>query len=241
MNRFSRVFLAGGQNAVPVSGWFLGGWSPGTMLALFWFENLVLSVFIAARIAAHWTATRKRGHENGFLKNFLVASLVFTLAHGVFLAFILGSMVPESINRQDVVSGIQWMLGAQVASLVLDLWRIGNWPFAEIRRRTEWVLGRVVAVHLVILLGMFLFVWMGQPWWFFSVFVALKAMIDIGSLLPQWTPKKPPAWVARGANWMDRKTGHRQRSPETFEQFWERTEREQAAQFARDEEVVEGA
>ena len=37
MNRFSRVFLAGGQNAVPVSGWFLGGWSPGTMLALFWF------------------------------------------------------------------------------------------------------------------------------------------------------------------------------------------------------------
>ena len=67
------------------------------------------------------------------LKNFLVASLVFTLAHGVFLAFILGSMLPESVNRQDVLSGVQWMLGAQVASLLLDLWRIGGWPFAEIR------------------------------------------------------------------------------------------------------------
>ena len=241
MNRFSRLFFAGGQSAVPLSGWFLGGWSAGTTLAIFWIENLVLAVFIASRVALHWTATHKRGHENGFLKNFLVASLVFTLAHGVFLAFILGSMLPESVNRQDVVNGVQWMLGAQVASLLLDLWRIGGWPFAEIRTRTEWLLGRVVAVHVSILFGMFLFMWAGQPWWFFSVFVIIKAMIDIGSLLPQWSPKKPPAWMARAANWMDRKTGHRQKSSETFEQFWARTDREQAARFARDEEVAEGA
>jgi len=236
--RLSRFFLAGGQNAIPVSGWFLGGWTPGTTLAIFWIENLVLTVFIAARVAVHWSATRTRGHENGFLKNFLVTSLVFTVAHGIFLAFILGSMVPDSVNRDDVVRGVQWMLGAQVASILLDLWSIGRWPFAEIRRRTDWMLGRVVMVHLSILFGMFLFMAMGQPWWFFSVFVTLKAMVDIGSLLPQWSPKAPPAWMARAGNWMDVKTGHRKRSAETFEQQWARLNRQEAEKHARDEEVV---
>ena len=28
--RFSRLFLAGGQNAVPLSGWFLGGGTPAS-------------------------------------------------------------------------------------------------------------------------------------------------------------------------------------------------------------------
>jgi hypothetical protein len=239
--RFSRFFLAGGHNAVPVSGWFFGGWSPGTTLAIFWIENLVLTVFIASRVAVHWTATRKRGHEDGFLKNFLVTSLVFTVAHGIFLGFILGTMMPASVNRDDLVRGVQWMLGAQVASLLLDLWSIQRWPFAEIRARTDWMLGRVIAVHLSILLGMFLFMAIGQPWWFFSVFVAMKALIDIGSVLPKWQyqPAKPPTWMARGANWMDNKTGHRQRSKETFEAFWARTNRMEAAKRARDEEVVD--
>lgn len=39
-HRCSRFFVASGQNAVPFSGWFCGGWSPATTLAIFWFENL---------------------------------------------------------------------------------------------------------------------------------------------------------------------------------------------------------
>ena len=169
--RFSRLFLAGGQNVVPLSGWFLAGWTPGTTLLLFWFENLALSIFLAARIAAHWVATRKRGHASGFLKTFLLTSLAFTLAHGVFLFFVLGMLLKDTVNREDVIAGLQWMLAAQVASLVFDMWNIGGWPFAEIRARTDWMMGRVVMVHLSILFGMFLFMWMEQPWWFFSIFI----------------------------------------------------------------------
>jgi hypothetical protein len=85
---------------------------------------------------------------------------------------------------------------------------------------------------------MFLFVGLDQPWWFFSVFVSFKAMLDVGGLLPQWNPQEPPAWLVTGANWMDKKTGTRDRKQETFEEYWARTTREETAQRARDEEVV---
>lgn len=235
----SRFFLAGGQNAVPVSGWFLGGWSPGTTLAVFWVENLVLTVFIAARVAAHWSATRTRGHENGFLRTFLTTSLAFTVGHGIFLAFILLGMMQDSVNRDDLITGVQWMLGAQVASLAIDLWSIGRWPFAEIRLRTGWMLGRVVAVHLSILVGMFLFMAMGQPAWFFSFFVGTKALMDIAGLLPRWQyrPETPPAWVDKAATALGGSSGTGRRR-QSFKDYWARANRLEAEKRARDEEVV---
>jgi len=248
--RFSRLFLAGGQNAVPLSGWFLAGWTPGTTLLLFWFENLALSIFLAARIAAHWTATRKRGHAGGFLKTFLLTALAFTLAHGVFLFFVLGVLLKDTVSREDVIAGLQWMLAAQVASLAFDMWHIGGWPFAEIRARTDWMMGRVVMVHLSILFGMFLFMWMEQPWWFFSIFIGLKAMMDIGSLVPQWQPKEPPAWLVSTMNRIGPAPGvakkkgglaGQRKEDETFTDYWHRTQAEEAKQFARDEEVMERA
>ena len=246
--RVSRLFLAGGQNAVPLSGWFLGGWTPGTTLMLFWFENLALSLFLAARIAAHWTATRKRGHAGGFLKVFLLTTLGFTLVHGVFLFLVLGFLLKDTVNREDVIVGLQWMLAAQVASLVFDFWSIGSWPFAEIRARTDWMMHRVILVHLSILLGMFLFMRMERPWWFFSIFLGLKALMDIGSLVPQWTPKEPPAWLVKTLNRIGpdpaaRKKGGlvTRKEDETFSEYWHRTQAEEARQFARDEEVLERA
>lgn len=234
----SRLFLAGGQNAVPFSGWFLAGWSPGTTLALFWFENLVLTVFIAARVAAHWQATRTRGHEKGFLRNFLLTSLTFTIAHGVFLSFVLFGLLEDSVNRQELVTGVQWMLCVQVASLLLDLWRIGRWPFAEIRVRTDWMLGRIVGVHLSILFGMFLFASMGQPWWFFSFFVGFKGLMDVGSMLGHWQykPKTAPKWLERAANSIGPASG---KNGETFAEYWARTTAVEDAKHARDEEVVD--
>ena len=199
MMRFSRLFLSGGQNAVPLTGWWLGGWSPGTALVYFWFENLILSLAIAARISAHWRATRTRGHTKGFLKTFLVTSLGFTIGHGVFLAVAL-TLPADAVNRADLESGVLWLGGTQVASLAFDVWGIGGWPFAEIRKRVDWVMGRVVAVHLSILVGMFLLLLYGQPERFFVVFLVFKALIDVGSLVPQWQPRQPPEWLTKAMN-----------------------------------------
>lgn len=234
--RFSRLFLTAGQNVVPLSGWFLGGWSPGTTLVVFWFENLFLTLAIAVRIAAHWHATRTVGHTNGFLKNFLTIALVFTLAHGIFVGYVVGVMLPDSLSRADVLDGLQWMLAVGIAALAWDLWFIGSWPFAEIRARTDWMLGRVVLVHLSILGGMFLFAAAGQPRWFFSIFVGLKALMDVGSLLPRWQVREPPGWMADGFDRFGKgKDG------ESFRGYWRRVSAEEARKHARDEEIAPGA
>lgn len=227
--QFSRFFLAGGQNAVPLSGWFLGGWTPGTTLALFWFENLLLSLLISVRISAHWRATRTFGHTGGFLRHFVLVTIVFSLGHGIFLGLILGAIIPDTVNRADLIDGVQWMLGFGVASLAWDLWFIGSWPFAEIRARTDWMLGRVVLVHLSILGGMFLFAAAGQPRWFFSIFVGLKALMDVGSLMPRWQPKEAPAWTDRLG---------KGKNGESFRDYWQRTSAIEAQKHARDEEIV---
>ncbi len=209
MNVLSRVFLSGGPNAVPLSGWFLGGWSAGTALAFFWFENLLLALVIAVRIAVHWRATRTRGHTGGFLGTFLVTTLGFTAVHGVFLTIALTKLLPESVDRADLESGVLWLAGTQVASLGFDMWGIRRWPFAEIRQRVDWVMGRIVVVHLGLLAGMWLLIALDQPERFFVVFLVLKAMTDIGTLLPkwQWRPQQPPAWLLRPATEAPRTAG----------------------------------
>lgn len=62
MNRIMSFVQTIGVNSIPMGGFFFGGWSPSTTLALYWFENLVGSLCIALRIAVHWRVTGKRGH-----------------------------------------------------------------------------------------------------------------------------------------------------------------------------------
>jgi Family of unknown function (DUF6498) len=89
-------------NAVPAAGWLAAGWSAGTTLIVYWFETLAACLFVAARIVAHRRWSPRRGHfryqapnsdrsrsQSSFLQGFLVTSLVFSAAHGLFLGGIL--------------------------------------------------------------------------------------------------------------------------------------------------------
>ena len=42
-----------GLNAIPAAGWFLGEWSAGTMLVLYWLETLIGTLLVAVRIVLH--------------------------------------------------------------------------------------------------------------------------------------------------------------------------------------------
>ena len=61
MNQLARLLSSLGLNAVPAAGWFLGDWSAGTTLAVYWFENVAASLLIAARICLHRRVASKRG------------------------------------------------------------------------------------------------------------------------------------------------------------------------------------
>jgi hypothetical protein len=201
---------------------------------VYWAENLIVSLLIGVRVAVHRRVTRKRGHQGGFLANFMLVALAFTVAHGVFLAALLGgALVASPIDMLEVASGVRWMLGVQIGALIFDLIVLRTWPFAEVRKRTEWLTGRVVVVHMGILGGMFWMAARGAPSSFFAIFIGLKTLADVGSLLPQYDPQEAPKWMARIASRFPST-----KEEESFEEYWRKHHQGESHKRVRDEETL---
>jgi hypothetical protein len=58
------LITALGLNAVPAAGWFIGDWSAGTMLVLYWLETLIGTVLVGGRILLHRRLVPSQGHWN---------------------------------------------------------------------------------------------------------------------------------------------------------------------------------
>ncbi len=220
-----RVLQVLGVNAVPVLGVLVGGWSTATALVLYWFENLLSTLLVALRVVRHRRLTRKRGHwmatlsatsnrarggagkkseaKPDFLRDFLGISLIFTLAHGVFLGAIVFLMLPESYPEAAIVDvtalwhGLLVVAGFLVVGTLMDLTGIADRPFSWVKGMADRVLGRVV-VHLTIVLGMWTMAWLDGPRGLFLVFAAFKTLVDVSTLATspsEVAPEKPPGWI----------------------------------------------
>jgi hypothetical protein len=164
-----------------------------------------------AVITAVTTTTRARGkitkrstHSRGsFLRGFLTVAIAFTLAHGVFLVVILFLALPQLLGAagQPEVHFLRQGLILAAAILLfdffLDLRDLRGQPFAWIRRLSELYLGRMLVVHLTIILGMFALVLFDNPLGLFLVFAVLKTMVELSARLPQYDPPEPPTWLVR--------------------------------------------
>jgi hypothetical protein len=247
--KFFRLFAA---SVVPGGGFLLGGWSPATALTLYWVDTLVGAFAMGVRIALHRRWTKVSGHERGqlgatfavsssgeemtpvvfksFLAEFLLTSVSFTVAQGVFLAVVLGFM-SERPEGDHVRQGGIAILACHAVALSFDSWRLDQWPFARIKHQAVQIMGRVVLIHMAILGGMMYSITRSTPGAFLTVFVWLKFMSDIGSLLPQWNPHAPPRWLVSLMKLFPKQRG------ETFEEYWRRTRAQEVLQAAEDEHV----
>lgn len=255
-----------GINGVPAFGLFGAGWSPATVLAVYWWETLLTSLLLGLLIARHRRLTRKRGHyreqlqasvtvQSGtgekrqhkfgsFLSEFLTVSLFFTFVHGVFLAFILFMMGTSGsggnglgVDRGALETAVPAIALLAVLGFAIDLVGVGDRPFAWLRKRSEGVIGRVMLIQMTIILGMMFMAARDKPMAFFSVFLGLKLMADIGAYLPQWEPKEAPGCLTGVMNRIGRGDGGPK--GEDFAAYWKRTDSEKTAQEAQDEEVVD--
>lgn len=249
MTWLGAVFRLVGGNVVPGGGFLLAGWSPATALTLYWIDNLIGAIATAIRIVLHRRWTGARGHDRGqlgatystgrnapeqtfksFAAEFAVTSLAFSMAQGVFLAFVLSSVLETTPDRAQVEQGAGAILVAHLLALAVDTRRLGSWPFARLREQAQRMRGRVVLVHLAILGGMVFFAARGTPGAFFSVFVALKFVADLGTLMPRYQPgDEPPRLLVWLTSVVPARDG------ESFTQYWKRTHAAERAHFASDE------
>jgi len=191
-----------GVNAVPAWGFFDQRWTASSTLVVFWFENILTTLLIAIRVLVHRKVTKKRGYYastttyNSFLTTFLSQSLIFTAAHGVFIAVIVLLLAKTGVPKAaDIARGIAGVSAFLVAGLAIDLVNVRNKSFASMRRMTEHAMGRVIVVHFTILFGMAVAAFTGKMSAVFVVFIILKTLLDLGGQLPDYDPAEAPRWL----------------------------------------------
>lgn len=234
ISRFHLV-AALGAITVPVFGWFGQHWSGATTLLVYWFENVAMCLFVAARIAVHRRWAPKYGHfryrarqsggpaNRSFLAAFTVTSLAFCAAHAIFLGAILGLLAVNGAPALGLLDldwrSVGWGCLSVLAFLALDfllsLGDLRRWSFRDVERTADIGLGRVMVVHLTLVLGFAGIAVTDAPSTLFGIFVVLKTLAALSTVIPQWEPQRPPRWLS---NLMDRMPNVH--PGERFEDFW---------------------
>jgi len=185
-------------NLVPVAGVLAWNWSVFALIALFWMENVIVGVFFILRMLladprdpALWAA-----------KLFLVPFFcfhygMFTAIHGVFVFALFGGKayephgleVLEPAMRAARDLGLWLPLAALLAShgfsfLWNYLWR-GEFRRGKITELMARPYGRVVVLHLAIILGGIGTLALGSPLWALLVLLALKIGLDLKAHLKE--------------------------------------------------------
>lgn len=238
-----RLLQVLGLNAVPVAGFFGEGWSPGTALAIYWVESLLVILFVATRIVLHRRWTRKRGHfrapgftkqkpdappspigSGSLLSGYLGVAIPFTLVHGVFLGLLLFLFLPQEFGAEagvslaDLGKGTLGVLAFLALGLAMDLVSLRDRPFRWMELFTQRAMGRIFVVHMTILFGMGAAAFFHAPTALFAVFAGFKTLFDLGSAFPhKELSLEPPRW----AKLLDRLPG---KNGESFSDYWRRTE-----------------
>jgi hypothetical protein len=257
--KLPHILTALGINAVPALGWFLGDWNSGTTLAVYWFETVVATLLIAARTLVHRRKVRVRGHfayasnQPGFrgapipfLRHYLPVALAFSTAHAVFLVAIIflltqnGRGAEVRLNFSELGLGCLLILGFQLADFGLDLVRLKSRPFRWIEVMAERNMGRVLIIHMTLLVGMLVAAMTESSRGFFLVFVVLKTMNDLAMILPQYDPEEPPRWLCRLMDKVPNTGKKTLGKEETFADFWKRGKTEERARQAKNELPYQG-
>jgi hypothetical protein len=201
--------------------WGLGwaGWSGPTALAIYWGENAIGTIFIALRIWLHRSLTRKRGHyrnhlglevsgdgankiksitDKSFLVEYLVTSVVFTLAHGVFVVAIF-ALIFKTAPDVDTMRWALLAIGAsQLFGFLFDLVGLRNRSFAWLKLVAGRGLARVLVVQLSLIFGIGLAALTGHNAALGIPFAGLKLLADLGTAV---ATEKPPQ-SDEGPRWL---------------------------------------
>lgn len=160
------------MNVVPLVEVVVTGRSPAVLLLLYWFETVLLVGTGAVHIVVHRRATDKAGHYasieatadpdagaaetrrsladcNAYLRSFLGITVIFTIAHGVFVAalvFLFGIAGP--VSWPDARAALYYAIAVQGLFLLWDLPRVARWSFAELARSAGSVSLRVLVTQV---------------------------------------------------------------------------------------------
>ncbi|MFT4688862.1 MAG: hypothetical protein ACJASX_000303 [Limisphaerales bacterium] len=171
------------MNLIPVFGVFFAGWDAGTIMLVYWAENLVVGFYNILKMAL---ATESPIPVRMFLIGFFTVHYgLFCLVHGVFV-LAMGKGMSGGIEIGQLLVGLK-----TIAVAVIGLMISHGYSFFEnfIRRgeraRTTTLgqmaapYGRIVLLHIAILAAGVPVLLLGSPMPLLLILVALKIVIDL--------------------------------------------------------------
>lgn len=179
-------------NLVPLAGVLFWNWDAFALVALFWMENVVVGLFFILRILC----ADPRDPALWVGKLFMVPFFglhygLFTAGHGVFVFDMLGGRrydvqgfwVVEPALRAATDYGLWLPVAVLVASHFFSFaWNYlyrGEFRRARLSELMARPYGRVVVLHVAIILGGFGAIALGSPLWALIVLLALKIGLDL--------------------------------------------------------------
>ncbi len=184
-------------NLIPIFGVLVLGWDAGAILILYWIENFIVGAFTLPRILMAQGPAPAPGSVIGGTplaarialgSFFCVHYGIFWAVHGVF-AFILAASFDSGATTSLLGNGFSWSFALAVAATVAiqgaafwrdwlksGLWRTST-PSAEMFRPY----GRLIVLHMTVLLGAFGLASAGAPAWTMILLCVGKMLIELGA------------------------------------------------------------
>jgi hypothetical protein len=185
-------------NLVPLAGVLWFGWRMFDVLMLFWMESVVIGVINLLRMAVRLFGA---GELKGvvLIPFFTVHYFGFCAAHGLILVLVFG---PPGLSPAQVLGAsgfleiirqllseptLRWGLIAIAASHLFSflanfLWA-GEWRRTGIDVLMGAPYGRIMLMHVVLVIGAAIFMSIGQPIYALALLVALKILADTSAHL----------------------------------------------------------
>jgi len=178
MYRLLQILGTLAVNAIPLAGVLWFGWSVFEVLLVYWFENLAIGIFHAARLAI---CTRTNASPGGWGTTafFALHYGIFTLVHGVFVFVYFGVLSDGILASKGGLSlPVLSVFGWQAAWLALDSLETQGFKGRDPNSMMFEPYPRVFALHVAVILGGFLIGQMGAPVWALAALVVVKTLCD---------------------------------------------------------------
>ena len=179
-------------NLVPLGGVFFLGWSVFAILLLFWLENVIVGGFNVLRILCAQPDNPVIWVTKVFLIPFFTFHYgMFVTVHGIFVLALFGD---GSLPTRGFPSPATFLHAVQGAGIAPAAWALllshgisfafnyigaGGFRTAEVAALMTRPYGRVMVLHVVIIVGGFLVKALGSPLLPLALLVVLKTGLDL--------------------------------------------------------------
>ena len=171
------VLIAG--NLIPLIGAYIFGWSPASIMALYWMETVIIGLLNIVKILS----TQEGMGGKGFLAVFFTLHFGgFCAGHAAFLGSLFGmSDVIKSLIEFGPLfwTGLSFLVTHSI-SMMINFYGKGEYKRRDANTQMFMPYGRIIILHVVIILSGFLsFLFGGMAG--VILLVALKTVADIGA------------------------------------------------------------